>query len=133
MSQARTGAWWRQAHNDLELAELASANGFHAQGCFFASRAAEKALKGAIVELGLEPPHPHGLGPLVALLAEEGLDASALNPLPLPALSRMTVSSRYTLDDTPPSELFDAADSEQALSPAAAVLAWVEHLDQPPL
>jgi len=24
MSQARTGAWWRQAHNDLALADLAS-------------------------------------------------------------------------------------------------------------
>lgn len=132
MSQARTGAWWRQAHNDLALAELASSNGFHAQACFFASQAAEKALKGAIVELGLEPPHTHVLGQLVAVLAEEGLDASALDPLPLPALSRMTVSSRYQLDDTPPSELFDPADSRQALSTAAAVLAWVEQLDQPP-
>lgn len=132
MSQARTGAWWRQAHNDLELAELARTNGFHAQACFFASQAAEKALKGAIVELGLEPPHTHVLGQLVAVLAEEGLDASALAPLPLPALSRMTVSSRYPLDDTPPSELFDPADSRQALSTAAAVLAWVEQLDQPP-
>ena len=27
------------------------------QACFFAAQAAEKALKGAIVELGLEPPH----------------------------------------------------------------------------
>jgi hypothetical protein len=31
MSQARTGAWWRQARNDLKLAELARRNGFHAQ------------------------------------------------------------------------------------------------------
>jgi HEPN domain-containing protein len=58
MSQARTGAWWRQAHNDLELAELARRNGFHAQACFFATQAAEKALKGAILELGGEPPTP---------------------------------------------------------------------------
>ena len=57
MSQARTGAWWRQAHNDLELAELARSNGFHAQACFFATQAAEKALKGAILELGCQPPH----------------------------------------------------------------------------
>jgi HEPN domain-containing protein len=76
MSQARTGAWWRQAHNDLQLAELASANGFHAQACF-------------------------------------------------------TVTSRYPLEDTPPSELFDPADSRQALATATAVVAWVEQLDQP--
>ena len=36
------------------------------QTCFFATQAAEKALKGAIVELGLEPPHTHGLPQLVA-------------------------------------------------------------------
>lgn len=52
MSQARPRAWWRQVCNDLELAEMASRNGFHARACFFANQAAEKALKGAIVELG---------------------------------------------------------------------------------
>ena len=131
MSQARTGAWWRQAHNDLELAELARRNDFHAQACFFATQAAEKALKGAILELGREPPHTHVLGQLVNLLAAEGLDVTALTPLPLTALSRMTVTSRYPLDDTPPSELFDARDSDQALTTAKAVLNWVEQLDQP--
>jgi HEPN domain-containing protein len=98
MSQARTGAWWRQARNDLELAELARRNGFHAQACIFATQAAEKALKGAILELGGEPPHTQVLGQLVK---------------------------------TPPSELFDLRDSDQALSTAKAVLAWVEQLDQP--
>ena len=102
MSQARTGAWWRQAHNDLALADLARSNGFHAQACFFAAQAAEKALKGALLELGREPPHTHVLGQLVQILAAEGLDATALASLPLPALTRMTVTSRYPLDDTPP-------------------------------
>jgi HEPN domain-containing protein len=46
MSQARPKAWWRQARNDLDLAVLASGNGFQAQACFFAAQAAEKALKG---------------------------------------------------------------------------------------
>ena len=100
MSQARTGAWWRQARNDLELAELARRNDFHAQACFFATQAAEKTLKGAILELGREPPHTQVLGQLVKLLAAEGLDVTALAPLPLTALSRMTVTSRYPLDDT---------------------------------
>lgn len=58
MSQARPQAWWRQARNDLDLAVLASGNGFQAQACFFAAQAAAKALKGAIVELGQEPPTP---------------------------------------------------------------------------
>ena len=131
MSQARTGARWRQAHNDLELSALARGNGFHAQACFFATQAAEKARKGAILELGSEPPHTHVLRPLVKLLSAEGLDVAALAPLPLPALSRMSVTSRYPLDDTPPSELFDDRDSKQAITTAKAVLAWVEQLDQP--
>jgi HEPN domain-containing protein len=132
MSQVRTGAWWRQANDDLQLADLARRNGFHAQACFFATQAAEKALKGAILELGGEPPRSHVLGMLVKRLAAEGLDVTALAPLPLTALSRMSVTSRYPLDDTPPSELFDARDSDQALSTAEAVLSWVEQLDRPP-
>jgi hypothetical protein len=61
MSQARPQAWWRQAQSDLDLAALASRHGFQAQACFFATQAAEKALKGAIIELGREPPHTHAL------------------------------------------------------------------------
>ena len=99
MSQARPQAWWRQA-------------------CFFAAQAAEKALKGAIVELGQEPPHTHVLERLLAAL-------------PLRALTRMTVTSRYPLDDTPPLDLFDPADAHSAIATAEAVLRWVEQLDQP--
>ena len=130
MTQARPGAWWRQARNDLELADVASRNGFHAQACFFASQAAENALKGAIVELGLEPPHTHALPQLVAVLERQGVDGSGLASHPLRALTRMTVTSRYPLDDTPPMDLFDPTDSAQAMADATAVLAWVERLDQ---
>jgi HEPN domain-containing protein len=131
MSQARPQAWWRQARNDLDLAVLASGNGFHAQACFFAAQAAEKALKGAIVELGQEPPHSHVLDRLLAVLIAQGLDGEPLMALPLRALTRMTVTSRYPLDDTPPAELFDRADADQAITTAEAVLRWVEQLDQP--
>ena len=130
MSQARPGAWCRQARNDLDLAAVASSNGFHAQACFFATQAAEKALKGAIVELGLTPPRTHGLSQLVAVLEAQGVDGSGLANLSLRALTRMTVTSRYPLEDTPPMDLFEPSDSEQAISTATAVLAWVERLDQ---
>ena len=40
---ARPQAWLNQAENDLELARLATEQGFHAQACFFAAQAAEKA------------------------------------------------------------------------------------------
>ena len=50
--------------------------------------------------------------------------------LPLRALTRMTVTSRYPLEDTAPMDLFETSDREQAISTATAVLAWVERLDQ---
>jgi len=130
MSQARPQAWWRQAHSDLDLARIAEDQGFHAQACFLASQAAEKALKGAIVELGLEPPHTRGLEQLLRVLEQQGVQSEALADLPLRALTRMTVTSRYPLDDTPPMDLFDPADSAQAIATADAVLAWVEGHDR---
>jgi len=58
---ARPQAWLLQALNDLALARLASDNGFHAQACYFAAQAAEKALKGTLLELGQQV-WGHGLG-----------------------------------------------------------------------
>ena len=42
----------------------------------------------------------------------------------------MAIQSRYPLDATPPSDLFDPADAEQALATAADVLNILEALDQ---
>ena len=80
--------------------------------------------------LGQEPPHTHGLPQLVAVLEQQGVDGSGLAALPLRALTRMSVTSRYPLEDTTPMDLFDATDSAQAIATATAVLAWVERLDQ---
>lgn len=128
---ARPGAWLRQGRDDLALARLATANGFHAQACFFASQAAEKALKGALLELGVEPPHTHVLPDLVEALGAQGLKVGALAALPLKALTRMTISSRYPIDATPPSELFEGGDAVQAIETAEGVIAWLEQQDQP--
>ena len=56
---SRPEAWLKQARNDLALARLAKDNGFMAQASDHASQAAEKALKGALLELGIEPPHTY--------------------------------------------------------------------------
>ena len=122
--------WRNQASNDLALAQLAKDNGFLAQSCYYASQAAEKGLKAALLELGVEPPHTHVLSDLVQRLGENGLSTSALETLPLRGLSRMAIQSRYPLDATPPSDLFDPADAKQALATAAQVLAILEALDQ---
>ena len=128
---ARPKAGLHQANNDLALAQLARDNNFLAQACYYASQAAEKALKGALLELGIEPPHTHVLNDLVQRLGDVGLNTQAFLLLPLRSLSRMAIQSRYPMDATPPSDLFDPSDADQALSIARKVLSLVETLDQP--
>ena len=127
---SRPDAWLRQARNDLALAQLAKENGFLAQSCYYASQAGANGLKGALLELGIEPPHTHVLNDLVHRLGDSGMNIEQLKGLPLRGLSRMAVQSRYPLDGTPPSDLFDPADAEQALATAADVLNILEALDQ---
>ena len=127
---ARPNAWLHQAQNDLALARLARDHGYFAQACFFASQAAEKALKSAVLELGEEPSHTHVLSDLTAALARLGLDVASIEQLPLRRLSRMAISSRYPIDATPPSELFDLQETDQALETAAAVIQHLCALDQ---
>ena len=127
---ARPDAWLRQAQNDLELAQLARDNGYLAQACFYASQAAEKGLKSALLELGLEPPHTHVLNDLTRRLKETGLETKDLEALSLRSLSRMAIQSRYPVDATPPSELFDPEETDQALATAREVLSILKTLDQ---
>ena len=83
-----------------------------------------------MLELGIEPPHTLVLNDLVERLGDNGLNTEQLKALPLRGLSRMAIQSRYPLDATPPSDLFDPADAEQALTTAAEVLDILEALDQ---
>ena len=126
---SRPEAWLKQAHNDLALARLAKDNGFMAQACYLASQSAEKALKGALLELGIEPPHTHVLNDLVERLNNEGIEVTNLNALPLLGLSRMAIQSCNPVDTTPPADLFDLADAEQAIKTAEAVLNVVASFD----
>jgi HEPN domain-containing protein len=129
---SRPDAWLRQARNDLDLAQLARENRFLAQSCYYASQGAEQALKGALLELGIEPPHTHVLNDLVRHLEEAGLEITELSELPLRSLSRMAIQSRYPLDAAPPSDLFDPSDADQALNIAHQVLRIVEAFDAGP-
>ena len=127
---ARPNAWMHQAQQDLALAQLARDNSFQAAACFHASQAAEKALKSALLELGLEPPFTHVLNTLVSQLQDAGIKTQTLERLALRQLSRMAVQSRYPLDATLASELFDQEDASQALTTATDVITIVQALDQ---
>ena len=70
------------------------------------------------------------LNDLVQRLGDNNLNTAHLGTLPLKGLSRMAIQSRYPLDATPPSDLFDPTDAEQALATAADVLNILEALVQ---
>ena len=57
------------------------------------------------------------------------MQVTNLNALPLRSLSRMAIQSRYPVDTTPPADLFDLADAEQAIQTASAVLNVVASFD----
>ena len=67
---------------------------------------------------------------LVGRLKQSGLDTRALEALPLRSLSRMAIQSRYPMDATPPSELFDPEEADQALATAREMLTMLKVLDQ---
>lgn len=128
---ARPQAWLHQAKNNLALAYLARDNNFLELACDNVSQAAEKALKGEFLELGIEPPHLHVLNDLLQRLGAAVVNTHAFQGLPLRGLSRMAIQSRYPMDATPLSDLLDPGDGDQALSTAREVLTLVETLDQP--
>lgn len=72
------------------------------------------------------------LNDLVQRLGEAGLDVTELRNLPLRSLSRMAIQSRYPLDATPPADLFDPSDADQALNTANQVIRFLDLLDEEP-
>jgi len=85
----------RQARNDFEAARVTAAQGFHAQACYLAGQAAEKALKALLLATGITPPYSHSLERLVEMLHSQGLETSAFMDLHLKPLTRMNSDSRY--------------------------------------
>lgn len=71
------------------------AESYHAQACYHAGQAAEKALKALLVASGATPPYSHSLPKLVEMLEQIGLDLGPLQDLQLKQLSRMASESRY--------------------------------------
>jgi HEPN domain-containing protein len=108
-------AWLRQARDDLAMARLAAEAEFHAQACYHASQAAEKALKGVLIGLDLESPRTHALERLVESLGEAGVEVEPLREWRLRVLSLMNSATR-------------SPDGDEVLRSAEAVLVFVEGL-----
>ena len=127
----RVQAWLRQADSDLAVGQLTEAKGFHSQACYHYSQAAEKALKGALISLGVLPPYSHSLDRLINALEQQGVKSNALQALHIKALSRMSSETRYPLDDEAPVDRFDAKDSAQARTIAESILMFVKSILNP--
>lgn len=127
----RVEAWLRQADSDLAVGQLTEANGFHSQACYHYSQAAEKALKGTLISLGVLPPYSHSLDRLINALDQQGVKSSALKELHVKALSRMSSETRYPQDDEAPVDRFDAKDSAQARTIAEGILIVVKSILKP--
>ena len=60
----------------------------------------------------------------------DGFGVTTLETLPLRASIMMAIISRYPLDETLLSELFDQGQTDAAVSTASAIIKFLKHLDQ---
>ena len=127
----RVQAWLKQADSYLTVGQLTEANGFHRQACYHYSQAAEKALKGALISLGVLPTYSHSLDRLINALDQQGVKSNALKELHVKALSRMSSETRNPQDDEAPVDRFDAKDSVQARTIAGGILIVVKSILKP--
>lgn len=122
MGADRQRDWLRQAENDLQSAHHMRAGGFHAQACFTAQQAGEKALKALCFARGFDIVRTHSLFQLVSDLGENGAVERCAKELDL-----FYISGRYP-DAFPggaPFELISESQSERALAAAQTVLEFV--------
>ena len=81
--QAEAERWRRQAANDLAFARVALRERFHAQACFIAQQAAEKAVKAIAYGLGERTVLGHSLVTLISRYADRRPELDSLRSLPV--------------------------------------------------
>lgn len=117
-------AWLERAAGNLRIAHSGLAGVELAELCFNAHQAAEKAVKGVLLHLGVVYPRIHDLRQLFRLVRGAGADV----PDEVVAASRLTdyaVMARYPV---PPQHRPTEEDHAEAVSDAERVLRWAERL-----
>jgi HEPN domain-containing protein len=113
--------WLRFAQEDLEAgAALLGSGGVARHACHFAQQAAEKALKAALIHVGIEPPRTHDLD-LLAQLMPASLGELVRRLPDLAELSVWAVAGRYPGDW----EDAESEDARRSISTAAEVVELV--------
>lgn len=119
--------WLKQAEYDLQVAQYDAAGGYHANACFNAQQAAEKALKAFLYRQGARQVTGHSVG---ELCKHAGKFRKGFQSLVARAkkLDRYYIPTRYPngLPGGVPSESYDASDSKLALELASEVINTVK-------
>ena len=112
------GRWLRFAKADLEATEYIANSGTLSPhiGCFHAQQAAEKAIKGALIWIGIEPPRRHDLDLLRTLLPADFLVRSSHQDLS--KLTDWGVEIRY------PGDWIEATESDSRIAARLAREIW---------
>lgn len=123
MKAAEATRWLASAKDDLEFARLAAANAFHAQACFHAQQAAEKAVKAVHFSRGARSVIGHSVRRLIESLDPRSVSLDQFVD-GARELDLFYIPARYPngLDTGTPKEAFSAAQSSRALAHAAAIV-----------
>lgn len=113
--------WLNRAHSNLARAELWKAGVYLEDLCFDAQQAAEKAVKGLLLALGVQHPFIHDLAALFSLVDETGLDVPA-DVFAAATLTRYAAVTRYPGHARP----VTVEDHKEAVGLAKRVVRWVE-------
>ena len=129
MAKQRNDAqlWLRQAADDYRFGRLALRNQFHAQACFIAQQAAEKAVKAVAYHLGMRPVVGHSIHALLKRLNARGRVTEKLLVLG-GELDQYYIATRYpdALPGITPSDAFSEAQARIALQAARRILSWAQ-------
>lgn len=116
--------WLAQARADFVVAEQLRGLGQHFASCFYAQQSAEKALKGALLALSLDPGKTHSVV-LLAQALEAAVPGHAGLTVRVGLLDQYYVPTRYpdALPGGIPAQSYVDSDSERALDAARRAIA----------
>ena len=116
--------WLRYAHSDLALSRVPRPREVMLETlCYHAQQAAEKALKAALVHVGIAPPYTHNLRTLL-----DALSSSLVVPPEIDACSELSVYATETRYPAMPLPPVDEDEYSEAVALAEAAVIWVEGL-----
>ena len=118
LRDAGAAGWLSKADDDLRVAQVILSGGIGVEwaACFHAQQAAEKALKGVLVHLGIDFPKSHSLDRLVALMPSNVAERFDLDALI--ELTPWAVAGRYPEDIANPT----SAEAARAIEHANSVV-----------